>query len=209
MGVLSNRPTVHTPERWGLTPAAETLDPTVGHIHGGPRPSTEAHRSLRRGLALSTFGFLCLFLKYKKINFNPGVFMSPHPEIGHAQLWRAIYSMLLPGRHLARFLSSHTKGTSLTTPSLSIQVPQRNLLFPSADGSSMLQFPGQSRDMKGSITTASPTGVGLASAALQQPHQQGLGLACATLLSDDPGAQYCSFPLLLSESGYGIPERVT
>lgn len=51
----------------GLTQLQKTFNQTIDLIHPGLLQPTEAYRLLRRELALSTFGFLCLFYKYKKI----------------------------------------------------------------------------------------------------------------------------------------------
>lgn len=62
----------------GLPQLQKTLNQTTDLIHPGLLQPTEDYRLLRRELALSTFGFLCLFHKYKKkINFNPTVWCFP------------------------------------------------------------------------------------------------------------------------------------
>lgn len=50
----------------GLPQLQKTLNQTTDLIHPGLLQLTEVYRSLKRELALSTFGFLYLFHKYKK-----------------------------------------------------------------------------------------------------------------------------------------------
>lgn len=146
----------------GLTQLQKTLNQTIDLIHPGLLQPTEAYRLLRRELALSTFGFLCLFYKYKKnYQFQSKWLDVSHKEISYALFLRSIYYMLLPGSHLTRLLLGHTMGTSATPPAFSIQVPTTEPSVPSADASSVLQFPDQSRNMKGSIKMGSPTRVSI------------------------------------------------
>lgn len=144
----------------GLPQLQKTLNQTTDLIHPGLLQPTEDYRLLRRELALSTFGFLCLFHKYKKKSISIQLFDVSPQEISYAVFLRSIYYMLFPG-HLSRLLSGHTMGTSPTPHALSIQVPTTEPSIPSDDASSVLQFPDQSRNMKGSIKMVSPTRVSI------------------------------------------------
>lgn len=83
--------------------------------------------------------------------------MFPHTEISYALFLRSIYYMLFPESYLTRLLSGHTMGSSPVPHALSIQVPTTEPPVPSA----VLQFPDQSRNMKGSIKMVSPTRVSI------------------------------------------------
>lgn len=85
---------------------AETLNQIIDQIHFQLLQSTEAHRLLRRELALSTFEFLSVYFRNtkKKINSNPRGFMCPHKEIMHAWLGRVVSTpdspvQVTPGLH--------------------------------------------------------------------------------------------------------------
>lgn len=112
----------------GLPQLQKTLNQTTDLIPPGLLQPTEDYRLLRRELALSTFGFLCLFHKYKKNQFQSNCLMFPHKKSVMLCFWDLFITCYFRGVTSAGY-SQATPWVPVppVMPSLS-RSPQLNLL---------------------------------------------------------------------------------